>query len=707
MKVFLFILPCLILSPYIAGSQTITNSGEGKQAALDSLIANSYFKAGNKAGAEEALLNAHKAKQLAAALTEAGYAKALELEGTALVQLGQATAGIDSLAKAVARYEALADPALLAEGHYALGNAYEQQQEYGLALVHLKTAKDLYQDRQDTVRTGLIINNLANIYFHTGKYDDALNYYFTAVALKQQANDQAGLARSYANIALVYKNIGNQHKALDYNLKAIALQRQEKDSFNLSISLLNAGNIYRKLQHYDSALAYHHQALTLSRQLNDSIGIGLAYFSMGNVALVQDNLPEANRYFKDALIVFEQLQIISYRVQTYANRATTYLKMGKLANARAAALKGLQLLDGVEVKTTHQSLVETLYKIYKQQGDYNQALHYHELFMAYTDSLLDAAKLRKLTRLETDFQIKQKDQEIALLNKTRELNRLQIQEAKTTRLFLVILLALIVVVAITLYNRYRLKTKAEALLAAKNRELAELNAAKDKFFAIIAHDLRNPLSAFKSLSATLSENFSRFSEEEIKDYLENLKSSSTQLIDLLQNLLQWALVQTQRLKHYASIINLNDLLQKNLALLVQSAREKNITLKARLLDESHVYADAATVDLVFRNLIANAIKFTGPGGEVSVVTRQGENGIEVAIVDTGIGMTEADTKKLFDITQDPASIGDAVNKGTGLGLILCKEFVALNNGSIKVQSQPGKGSTFVVVLPDKQLKPAA
>ncbi len=319
--------------------------------------------------------------------------------------------------------------------------------------------------------------------------------------------------------------------------------------------------------------------------------------------------------------------------------------------------------------------------------------------MAYTDSLLNEQKLEAIASLETNFEIEQRDTEIELLSKNEELNTLALSQAKTKGILLTALSVLLLLILAVIYRNLKIKRKTEKELEEKNSQLKELNATKDKFFTIIAHDLRNPLSAFQSLSTGLYENFKKLPEGDLQHYLKNLKNSSEQLVNLLQNLLQWALSQTQNLKTSKESIDLSSLLQKSIGLLEESAAQKNILIRSEIISDSKAYGDSQTIDLVFRNLISNAIKFTNPGGEVVVKTIKKGNNIIISFRDTGIGMTEEDTKRLFSIVEDTSRIGKSKEKGTGLGLILCKEFINKNDGQINVTSKIGEGTTFNVVLP--------
>lgn len=243
------------------------------------------------------------------------------------------------------------------------------------------------------------------------------------------------------------------------------------------------------------------------------------------------------------------------------------------------------------------------------------------------------------------------------------------------------------------------RKKAEEDLRKSEAQLRELNATKDKFFSIIAHDLKNPIGAFKNVLELLYENFDEFSKEEILEFIEPLKESSTQLFSLLENLLIWARAQTGRIQLEFVEFNLINLIENNVSLLKLQAENKQIQLLTEIPEKLMVFADLNSINTVIRNLISNALKFTYPGGKITVSAKEQDDFALVCVEDTGMGMNEETKSKLFRIDVHHTSLGTNQEKGTGLGLIICKEFVEANGGKIWVESEEGKGSKFFFTVP--------
>lgn len=240
---------------------------------------------------------------------------------------------------------------------------------------------------------------------------------------------------------------------------------------------------------------------------------------------------------------------------------------------------------------------------------------------------------------------------------------------------------------------------AEQTLLKSEKRLQELNATKDKFFSIIAHDLKNPFNDLMGFSQLLDLNLEKYDNTKIKQFVNIIHQSSKLAYNLLENLLDWSRSQTGTLEYKPENISLNLLIAETIDLLESNARNKNIKIYNDLADELYAFADQNMIRTVVRNLISNAIKYTNQGGHIKVITSVTSNSCKVSIVDNGIGIDEKNIPKLFKIDESYSTPGTEREKGTGLGLILCKEFIDKNKGELFVDSALGKGSTFTFTIP--------
>ena len=217
---------------------------------------------------------------------------------------------------------------------------------------------------------------------------------------------------------------------------------------------------------------------------------------------------------------------------------------------------------------------------------------------------------------------------------------------------------------------------------------------KDKFFSIIAHDLKSPLSAIAGLSELLAENVNAKDLDEVETLSTFILQSSKKAIELLTNLMEWSRSETGRMEFTPKKLSLRETINKTVEIFTLNAQSKRITINSDIPESLYVFADLAMLSTILRNLISNALKFTFANGKVDISTTENENEVIVEVADNGKGMSEEILKKLFRIDENISSMGTENEKGTGLGLILCKEFVERHGGRIWVKSEEGKGSSF-------------
>jgi ligand-binding sensor domain-containing protein/signal transduction histidine kinase len=278
--------------------------------------------------------------------------------------------------------------------------------------------------------------------------------------------------------------------------------------------------------------------------------------------------------------------------------------------------------------------------------------------------------------------------------------------------FILMEVLLAAAIIIMIYN-YLVKIRTNRLLTYQNQQISqanealreseknlmELNATKDKFFSIISHDLKNPFSSLLSISELMVESFDDTQREDHRAGFRKIHQSVKHLLDLLENLLTWSRSQRGRIKYDPVRFNLSNLIRENVNLHKLLAEKKGIMLLSPEENEYYAYGDRDMINSVIRNLMTNAVKFTPRDRKVEVKVEQKENEVVISIIDEGIGISAEDQEKLFRIDEKFKSVGTEGEKGTGLGLIICREFVEKNGGSINVQSKPGRGSVFSFTIP--------
>lgn len=245
------------------------------------------------------------------------------------------------------------------------------------------------------------------------------------------------------------------------------------------------------------------------------------------------------------------------------------------------------------------------------------------------------------------------------------------------------------------YEMVELNLKLEE----SEEKLSELNANKDRFFSIIAHDLRSPFTTLIGYTEIIKEDFDNISREELKESIDTIHNTSKRIYNLLENLLSWARMQTGRMPFQPLKLDVSIICKDVISLFEENAKSKNIDLSYMSQPNLYVYADKNMFDTVIRNLVSNALKFTPDGKTVVVTANTVGNFVEISVSDTGLGMKPDIVSKLFKLDQHVTTLGTTGEKGSGLGLILCKELVEKNGGKIGVESELNIGSRFFFTLP--------
>jgi PAS domain S-box-containing protein len=244
-----------------------------------------------------------------------------------------------------------------------------------------------------------------------------------------------------------------------------------------------------------------------------------------------------------------------------------------------------------------------------------------------------------------------------------------------------------------------IRKRAEEKLIEKDNFLQKLNADKDRFISILSHDLKSPFNSILGFSEVLTEDIRKLNTDEIEDIAKNINKSARNTLYLLEDLLAWAMMQQGKIIFKPQKLSLADICKNILEILNPNAVAKNITINYYIADRIKVFADIDMIKTVLRNLVSNALKFTNNGGTISVSSEENSENVTISISDNGVGIKAENIKKLFNISEVITTKGTAEETGTGLGLLLCKEFVEKHGGKIWVESEVGKGSEFKFTLP--------
>jgi signal transduction histidine kinase len=486
----------------------------------------------------------------------------------------------------------------------------------------------------------------------------------------------------------------------------------------MGVCFNNIAANYINLDSLDQAMKFLGKSLQIYIGLDDKKGQAACYLNMGIVSDKNKEYSKAKNYYLSALKINEAL-FDKYRITTcLANLSISYLNLKDYGAVIESSERGLKIAKEINVFDAQRVFYKSLATTYDSLGNYKKAYEYYRFFKQVDDSLASAENRKQVLELEARYNTEKKGIEISNLTKDINLQSIKLENNRNLLIFSIVIIFLVLILLLVFYRLYTLKLNSSRLLAQKNEELEkmnqtlsdseatlkELNATKDKFFTIIAHDIKNPLSAYRSITKMLANSFYELSEQQKLEYIRGINRSSENLFELFQNLLQWSTSQSGTMQFKPQEIDLGILAFKAVTLLQEGAAKKNIQIALNVKTDTYAYGDINMVSTVLTNLLSNAIKYSNDGGSVKITASDTGKFIQIAVSDNGIGITREDIEKLFRVEIDHKTIGDSEEKGTGIGLILCKEFVSRNGGEIGVESEFGKGSTFHFTLPKELVK---
>lgn len=534
-------------------------------------------------------------------------------------------------------------------------------------------------------------------YFDAGNLNGALADYIEVAKAFEETSDSAMLFEIYVSIGNVYSDLSNYQKVNEYYNKAEQFVDKKNDMASLATLYGQRGIIYDKRKFFDSALINFEKSLQISTQLSDEdaamnmlSNIGLSYKHKGD-------LNKALFYYDSAIRVYKKMNNGDMFAggALYNNLASAYSKAGRIKEAIAAFNTSIAYSKTAGGEGIEMENYINMADMYGSINDYKNQAFYLQKHYALKDSLFNSDNQNKITELENDYQLARKNAEI--LKKD-----IEVSSANSLRNMMAIVGASVLLLAIGLFYFLNKSKKTNALLAKQNSEIDEqrnelqkLNSIKDRLFSIVSHDLRNPLATLQSY-LSLSDNKELAAEKEAALKLQT-RGLLHQTTDLLDNLLNWAHSQMKGSAITIKQVEINPLIEDCISLVQPQAEQKSIAIHFENDTDRMALGDEHALNVIFRNLLTNAVKFTPNNGSIHIALQQENGMLIVAIKDTGIGM---DAAAIATLLQNEASSTTGTNneKGTGLGILLVQNLLKKMNGRLEVESHLNQGTTFYVHL---------
>lgn len=624
-----------------------------------------------------------------------------------------------------------------------LRNLEEELKSYEQALIYFEKIKRTpfivkrlgHKSAMDAddgkLNAGKVLLNLSIILAEKGFYESALLKAKKALSIYQSSKVDNAEAWAFETLADIYEMKGDNTEAIRYFQKALKILENTNDKIGLISTQLALGYLFFFNEDYETALENFENGMVNSAIIKDTAYLVKTMGGVGKTALFLGDTTRASAIIKKALKINEVLEFddelptlleVSSDIQEARGNYSAAIETNKqaiLLNKRSKddwrfqrnLIKITQLFfkdnqidsarhyanlalkyEPIEATSREKlSLQKAFADIYEKTGDYKKALETHKKYFKLFEESFDdqSQKILKNEQVRQDVagieaEKKQAETMASLL-------------ASRNQLYLVLALGLGFVLLLGSYL-FRQLRKTKDQLESQNIQLEQLNATRDKFFGIIAHDIRSPIVALDGVGEQMEYYLKKEDTKKLERLAGRVDVTAKRLNGLLDNLLSWALLQQGVIPFHPKSINVKRIGEQTLEMFEQNAKAKNISLKLDVDPAQKVFADESALNTILRNLVSNAIKFTPKEGTVSLGTEVKGNKVFIKVNDTGTGISAEKLTKLFALEKQ-SETGTFGEKGTGLGLTLVKELVELNNGSIDVTSVLEQGSSFLVGFP--------
>ncbi|MEY8848215.1 ATP-binding protein [Psychroserpens sp. XS_ASV72] len=580
---------------------------------------------------------------------------------------------IDGYNKSRKYYTQLGDTLGIAKVNNSIGLIEIKRGNYSVGLENSLSAIHTFETRNLLDELSSAYNNLAEAYYNTHQIDKALEFNIKALNVREQLKDSSGIKTSTINIAGLYSDRKEHRKSIEYYLKALELLNPKEDQAIKGEVLPRIGSEYLQFRDYNNAAEYLVEGLKYNRSIDNKDGILRSLNAIGELNLQQGKVRLAENQLYEA-----------YTIATKSDNKIELLKNYRLRKE----------LDSTNGRFQNAFFWQSKYYDLKS-----------ELDKAKQPKIPDNSDIIKIVPELTD------DNEFNALEKkeAEERTNSELKKLKAIAYILGAAFLLVFTLLILMYLKRQGNSKSDSVykdkydkivlenetLSKKNQSLEDINKVKDRLFSIVSHDLKDSISSIKGFIDLLKED--SLSREEFYNLVPELSENADNASSLLYNLLNWSKSQMQNLEPKPELFNIQEVFQNKIALVEQKVEQKRIVL----IDESHrdfVYADRSMIEIVVQNLITNAVKFTRVGDVITVSNSDLNGKALLCVEDTGVGISQENIDKLFQ-NGTFTTRGTNNEKGTGLGLTICKELVELNGGRIWVESKINIGTKFYVELP--------
>lgn len=582
------------------------------------------------------------------------------------------------------------DTLKIADCYLNLGAVYNGIGSTQVAHDYFIKARDFFVISKDTLSAAKTDVNLGNIQFDVGNYDLAIQNYFDALSFFELGDQQLLKAIALKNIGGTYEKLKEYDNALRYYNEALDIFIEQQHNYRISSTYNSLASLFYKAGNRDSAKLYFEKSKVINDTYQYDEILAMNMKGLSTIAFDRKEYPTALNYQLRDIELKERSGKSGHTIATsYNELGKIYMTMGNFSEAERSLKKALVLIQDSENKEVKKSIFYSLYDFFHRQNQLDKAIQYLEKHNTLSDSLFTEKIAKNVIAQEIQYQTAKKDQEIILQKAQLTAQQSIIQQQSLERNLLMGGVASAIIILILLVYTYSNRLKVKELV---NKNQRETEALRSRFFANISHEFRTPLALITARTDDLTEN----GREQDQADLLGIKKNTTRLLQLVNQLLDLSRIDAGRLALKARQGDLAHFTKALIESFQSLALQRDITFSLEM-DEGAIegYFDQDQFEKVVVNLVSNAFKNTPGGGEISVSAYlEGSKEFILSVKDTGRGIPREDIKHIFDRFYQTSD-----SEGSGIGLSLTKELVELYHGTVEVESELGKGSTFTVKLP--------
>lgn len=616
-----------------------------------------------KSNPSKALASAQEAYELSKNMDfEEGIIKSLILIGESLYVLSEFELALRKFYEALSPALEMQNKKYEADIYHWIGNINQSLSNYQTCLEFYFKSLNIKKDLPDKLSEALTLNNIGIVYKLLNNYPKALEYYLRSLGLKEEFGDRKTVANTLNNIGLMYSTLGENKKSNEYLFKSLKFIDRDNSLTDEANVLNNIGMNYKALGNYGKALDYFNESMTLIKMTHKKDDEANALNNIGTIFSFLNKEDKAIEKYNECLEISKSISDRKGEATSLLNLGISYLKLKNHTCAENYLQQAESLAAEIKIKDIRMSALFYLAESSETSSKFEKALGYYRKFHDLERELYN-----------TDSTVKSKG---LIAQYESEKNRKEYEAAREKNVEL------------------------EQVI----QKLDVLNEEKDHYISIISHDLRDPLSAIYGITDLVLSEKDTTTKEELLEYITSINQSSTKVLKILRHLLRINEIESGKLEVHPENLSLISIINSTIADYKQRAEAKNISINFEARKDFIILGDKNSLNSVFANLISNAVKYSPKDKNVFVNTSFKDGYVLIEIKDEGPGLTMKDKEKIFQkfakLSARPTGGEDSI----GLGLSLVKKLVNINNGKVWVDSEQGKGSSFFVKLPGKEIK---